>query len=147
MEIFLRTPRFLRAICAAATLTTAAGALATGCDKAGGDVQINSIDPTSGALQGEQPVRVEGKNFRTDIGYTVYFGNQRANQVTILDDKTLLVVSPSADAAGPVDITIRADDGAAFRIAKAFKYEDMAGNVVEQFGAAPKKGKKGNLAY
>jgi len=113
----------------------------------GGEVQILSVDPRVGALQGEQPVRIGGKNFRSDIGYTVYFGNQKALQVTILDENTLLAVTPSRDSAGPVDITIRADDGPAFRIAGGYEYTDMGGNVVEQLGDTPGQTGQGNLAY
>lgn len=120
--------------------------LVSGCGE-GGEVEIHSIDPRVGALQGEQPVRIGGKNFRSDIGYTVYFGNQRALQVTILDESTLLAVTPSRDSAGPVDITIRADDGPAFRIANGYEYTDMGGNVVEQLGDAPGQAGQGNLAY
>lgn len=116
------------------------------CGGEAGEMQILSIEPRVGALQGEQPVRIGGKNFRTDIGYTIFFGNRQASQVTILDPETLMVMSPSRDETGEVDITIRADDGAAFRIASAFRYEDQGGNVVEQLGGVAKQ-KKGNLAY
>lgn len=118
-----------------------------GCDDEGGEVEILSMEPQTGTLQGENPVKIGGRNFRTDIGYTVYFGNQRARQVTILDQETLLVITPPRDEAGDVDVTIRADDGAAFRIAGGFHYEDRGGNVVEHLGAGPTKSKKGNLAY
>src|SRR5512139_157713 len=114
-----------------------------GCNK-GGEVEIRSIDPAVGALQGEQPVRIGGKNFRSDIGYTVYFGNQRARSVTILDESTLLAVTPSREAAGAVDVTIRADDGPAFRIANGYQYQDMGGNVVEQLGTTPGQTGQGN---
>jgi len=120
--------------------------LLAGCG-GGGEVEIVSVDPRVGALQGEQPVRIGGKNFRSDIGYTVYFGNQKALQVSILDENTLLAVSPSRDSAGPVDITIRADNGPAFRIANGYEYTDMGGNVVEQLGDQPGQTGQGNLAY
>lgn len=118
-----------------------------GCDEEGGEVEILSMEPQTGALQGENPVKIGGRNFRTDIGYTVYFGNQRAGQVTILDPETLLVITPARDEAGDVDVTIRADDGAAFRITDGFHYEDRGGSVVEHLGSGPAKAKKGNLAY
>ncbi|NOY94758.1 MAG: hypothetical protein GXP55_26570 [Deltaproteobacteria bacterium] len=123
-----------------------ASAIACG-QSSGGDVEILHMEPRTGALQGQQPVKIGGRNFRTDIGYTVYFGTKKAEQVTILDPETLLVITPQRDEAGDVDVTIRADDGAAFRITNGFHYEDRGGNVVEQMGSGPAKTKKGNLAY
>lgn len=116
-------------------------------NSSGGDVAILHMEPRTGAVQGQQRVKIGGHGFRTDIGYTVYFGTRKADQVTILDPETLLVITPQHDEPGDVDVTIRADDGAAFRIHNGFHYEDHGGNVVEQMGAGPAKTKKGNLAY
>jgi hypothetical protein len=116
-------------------------------ESSGGDVEILHMEPRTGAIQGRQPVTIGGRNFRTDIGYTVYFGTKQAEQVTILDPETLRVITPQSSEAGDVDVTIRADDGAAFRITNGFHYEDVGGNVVEQMGSGPAKTKKGNLAY
>lgn len=115
-----------------------------GCGPEGGDLAIRDIDPRSGALQGAT-VKIVGNNFRTDIGYTVYFGNQEAESVTILDSETLAMIAPTREEAGPVDVLIRADDGAAFRIREGFRYEDMGGNVVEGLGET--KAKKGKLRF
>ena len=41
------------------------------CDKAG-EMAILDVNPRVGATQGDQPVHIIGKNFRQDIGYTVY---------------------------------------------------------------------------
>ena len=126
----------------------AAAALMAGCDS-GGDMVILDINPKVGHTQGEQPVRILGKNFRQDIGYTIYFGTKKTSSVTIRDPETMEVVTPPAMDKGKVDIMIRADDGNAFRIVQAFTFEDMGGNVVEGLGApgAPKQQDKGNLAY
>jgi hypothetical protein len=126
----------------------AAAVLAAGCDS-GGEMVILDINPKVGHTQGEQPVRILGKNFRQDIGYTIYFGTKKTSSVTIRDPETMEVVTPSGMDKGKVDIMIRADDGNAFRIVQAFSFEDMGGNVVEGLGApgaAPKQD-KGNLAY
>jgi hypothetical protein len=118
---------------------------ATGCDSQG-ETSIQEIDPRTGALQGNQSVRIHGKNFRTDIGYTVYFGNKTASQVTILDEGTLLVATPERQDPGTVDIVITADDGPAWKVHEGFRYEDMAGSVVEKLGD-DEGDAKGKLAY
>ena len=120
---------------------------AIGCDDGPAEIKILSMEPRVGPLNAEQPVKIGGKNFRTDIGYTVYFGNQKSNQVTILDPTTLVAVAPPGTAAADVDVQIRVDDGSAFRVVKGYRYEDQGGGVVEQLGNAPGKAKEGSLAY
>lgn len=123
------------------------GGPAIGCGDGGGEMGITDIQPRAGATQGQQPVKILGRNFRTDIGYTVYFGNKKATSVTILDPETILVTTPQRDEPGPVDVTIRADNGPAFRIASAYRYEEMGGSVVEGLGEGAASSKKGNLRY
>ena len=107
------------------------------------EMAILDVQPRKGNTQGEQPVRIIGKNFRQDIGYTVYFGNKKAQALTLRDPETIEVTTPTAMPAGPVDIMIRADNGHAFKINQAFSFE--------QSGPAPAPGstpeEKGNLAY
>jgi hypothetical protein len=127
----------------------AAGLLIAACES-GGSMAILDVNPKAGHTQGEQPVRIIGKNFRQDIGYTIYFGTKKTSSVTIRDPETIEVTTPSGMPEGKVDIMIRADDGNAFKIAQAFTFEDMGGSVVEGLGNTPgaKKGEdKGNLAY
>ncbi|MEM9073180.1 MAG: IPT/TIG domain-containing protein [Myxococcota bacterium] len=121
--------------------------LFAGCGEGGGDMQILSIDPPNGATQGEQPVKIGGRNFRTDIGYTVFFGTNRSSQVTIIDPETLLVVTPPQNEAGNVDITIRADNGDAFRIHDGFEYQQVGGGIITRIGEGPEKNDMGALAY
>ena len=118
------------------------------CESAG-EMAILDVNPRVGHTQGEQPVRILGKNFRQDIGYTIYFGTKKTSSVTIRDPETMEVVTPAGMDKGKVDIMIRADDGNAFRIVQAFTFEDMGGNVVQGLGTtpAPTKQDKGNLAY
>lgn len=119
-----------------------------GCDSKGGEVTILDIDPKVGATQGDQYVKILGKNFRQDIGYTVYFGTKKSAQVTIVDPETLLATTPTGAKAGAVDVMIRADDGNAFRIPQGFKFEEMGGSVVEGIGVGGvKKSERGTLAY
>ncbi|MFM2419021.1 MAG: hypothetical protein RL385_3744 [Pseudomonadota bacterium] len=114
-----------------------------------GQMSVKGISPQAGHVAGDQTVEIVGKNFRTDIGYTVYFGKARAKGVSIRSTESLVVLSPEGQV-GPVDITVRADDGNGFVMRQAFTYQDMAGNVVANMGAAPSAApseKKGNLAY
>jgi hypothetical protein len=111
-----------------------------------GAMTITGINPKAGHVGGDQTILIQGKHFRTDIGYTVYFGNAKAKDVTIRDSETIIVKSPQ-NPEGTVDITVRADDGNAFLLKQAFKYENMAGSVVEGMGQAGDRKGKGNLQY
>jgi len=83
---------------------------------------VEHLDPNQGPVHGEQPVKIVGKNFRTDIGYTVYFGSVRSPSVTILDDKTIIAEAPVEDSPKEVDVTLYADDGSAFRIKSGYRF-------------------------
>lgn len=103
-------------------------ALALLCSCGGGepgDMAVFDIQPRVGSPSGEQSIQILGANFRQDIGYSVYFGSQRAGGVTILDTGTLLVSTPAHDQ-GAVDVVIAADDGPAFRIVSGFEYVNPA---------------------
>lgn len=118
-----------------------------GCES-GGEMMILDVEPKTGPVQGDQPVRILGKNFRQDIGYTIYFGTKKTQTVTIRNPETIEVTTPNRMPEGPVDIMIRADDGNAFRIVQAYEFKDMGGSVVEGLGAPGEaKEDKGNLAY
>ncbi len=114
----------------------------------GGDeaVRILRLEPRAGHLTGEQPVNIGGKNFRTDVGYTVYFGTQPASRVMVQSTEQIVAIAPGVSDPGAVDITIRGDDGTAVRIKDGYTYENMGGNVVQQLGDT-KQGGSGNLAY
>lgn len=102
-------------------------------------MSILNVEPRAGASAGEQRVRITGTSFRQDIGYAVYFGAQRAPQVTIMDDTTLLVSTPQSDP-GQVDIVVTAENGPAFRIHDAFTFSEQGGNVMEQVGETRSQG-------
>ncbi|MET0343036.1 MAG: IPT/TIG domain-containing protein [Polyangiales bacterium] len=110
------------------------------------EMQVTGINPQAGHIAGDQTVEIQGKNFRTDIGYTVYFGNAKATSVSIRSSEALVVTTPSGKS-GPVDVTLRADDGIAYRMKQGFRYEDMGGSVVEGLGKSGEAKKKGNLAF
>jgi hypothetical protein len=115
--------------------------LTAGCGESGGDMAVLNLEPRAGTMAGEQPVKIIGKNFRTDIGYTVYFGTQRATSVTILSDSEILVTTPMVDEPETVDVFLTADNGPAFKLAQAFSFQQGS----EEAGSGTDS--RGNLAY
>ena len=109
-------------------------------------MKVVGINPQAGHIAGDQRVEINGENFRTDIGYTVYFGTAKAKSVSIRSTDSLVVTTPAGQA-GPVDVTLRSDDGKAFRVKQGFRYEDMGGSVVEGIGKSETVKEKGNLPY
>jgi hypothetical protein len=130
----------------AGSLTAAFFSVACAACAGDGQMAVTGINPRAGHLAGDQKVEIQGKNFRSDIGYTVYFGNAKAKGVTIRGGESLVVTTPSGEV-GPTDITVRADDGNAFRLKQAFTYEDMGGSVVEGLGQTAESKNKGKLAF
>ena len=121
-------------------------ALLAGCGSDGGPIQIMDMQPRNAPKQAQTPVTITGLNFRTDIGYTIFFGTHASPQVTIINPETLLVMAPQADEAGTVDVMIRADDGQAFRLPASFEYQDIQGGVIEHLGEGSGS-EGGSLAY
>jgi len=135
-----RSMRMFRGLAVGFGLLMASSLLA--CDK-GGEMAILDVNPRVGSTAGDQIVQIMGKNFRQDIGYTIYFGTKKVSTMTIRDPETIEMLTPSGVAEGKVDIMIRADNGAAFRIPGVFTFQAPATGA----GAGPKKEEKGNLAY
>lgn len=121
----------------AATVGLAIGA---GCGSAG-EARILDLKPRKGNTSGDQAVKLIGENFRADIGYTVYFGNKRSPSVTILDPQNILVMTPDREQAGDVDVSVRGDDGSAWRLEKAFHYEEAAASPTNPETGGPTKGR------
>jgi hypothetical protein len=110
------------------------------------EMKVKGLNPATGHIAGDQTVEIQGENFRTDIGYTVYFGKARAKAVTIRSAESIAVTTPSGEP-GAVDVEIRADDGVGYKVAQGFRYEDMAGSVIEGIGKTGEAKQKGNLAF
>lgn len=102
---------------------------------------VFDLAPRGGSIAGEQPIQIIGTGFRNDVGYTVYFGSERATAVTIMDGNTLLVVTPPHDA-GRVNVVVAADDGPAYRVIDGFEYADTSGNVYEHMGESGSTGER-----
>lgn len=121
--------------------------LLAACKKDPNDMAILDLSPRAGQMQVEQAVTITG-NFRTDLGYTVYFGTVKANRVSIRNETTMVAVSPTSERPGPVDITIIADNGVAYKIASAYAYEGAQGAGWENVGSGPQRNEGGGgLAY
>jgi len=118
---------------------------APGCETST-EMAVTGTNPRAGHIAGDQTVEIQGKNFRTDISYGVYFGKNKAANVTIKSKESLIVTSPSGQP-GPVDVTVRPDNGQGFLLKQAFTYEDMGGSVVEGIGKPAEQKDKGNLAF
>jgi hypothetical protein len=118
---------------------------ALGCETST-EMAVTGINPRTGHIAGDQTVEIQGKNFRTDISYGVYFGKNKAANVTIRSKEALVVTSPSGTP-GAVDVTVRPDNGQGFLLKQAFTYEDMGGSVVEGIGKPSATKDKGNLAF
>jgi hypothetical protein len=101
------------------------------CEKPQPAMDFQRADPNFGGLQGGKTIRVVGENLRLDIGYAVYFGQQRSPQVSIQSDKALLAVTPRQWDPEVVDLTIRADNGSVFVIHRGFEYIDQRGQLLE----------------
>lgn len=107
-----------------------------GCGGSDGKMAVFDILPRTADLAGDQLVDIHGKNFRKDIGYTVYFGTHRAESVTILNDGTLRVRTPRVEDKGSVTVTVLADNGPGFKVTGAFSFVDEDGGG----GANPERG-------
>lgn len=107
-----------------------AGLVLGACEKPRAEMAFIELDPDFGGLQGGKTVRIVGKGVRLDIGYAVYFGEQQSPQVSIQSREGLFAVTPRRPSPGPVDVTIRADDGSVFVIKQGFEYINQAGNLL-----------------
>ena len=86
------------------------------------ELEVHSIDVTSGDKDGGTRVILKGKNI--DNGAKVYFGNKEATVVRYYNSESLLLDTPSQDAAGVVDVTVENLDGATATLSDAFTYTE-----------------------
>jgi len=100
------------------------------CEKRGGETTFARVDPDFGGLQGGKSVRVVGSNVRLDIGYSVLFGQEVSPRVSIESERAIVAVTPRAQEPGSVDVVVRTDDGAVFRIKDGFEYVNQGGNLL-----------------
>ncbi len=67
-------------------------------------VMVAAVDPPSGSLLGGEPITVTGTGFVP--GTVVIIGTRAALSVEVLDDGTLLAVTPEGTTAGPADVHV-----------------------------------------
>jgi hypothetical protein len=98
-----------------------------GCDKKGGPLKIDRIEPAEGVSAGGDHVTVHGSGFepgKTQV--EVLFGRRKAEQVSISAIGKITVVTPPGDK-GPIDVTFLFNDGTAMKLASGFRYVSTAG--------------------
>lgn len=98
-------------------------AFVSGCEKEFG---IKSVSPRSGVLGGGEPISILGSGFKSNMGLSVYFGNQKADNVVVAGPEVLTVSTPSSQEPKFVDIRVMTDDGRQFVIKRAFRYIEKA---------------------
>lgn len=91
----------------------------TMADTAPAGPTLASLNPSSGPASGGTSVTLTGTNFKN--GITTTFDGINATNLTIVDDKTLKVVTP-AHAAGTVDVIVKSNDGQTARLKGGFTY-------------------------
>ncbi len=74
-----------------------------------GEVEINSVSPNHGIVEGGTTVEIRGENL-DGAGLDVRIGGEAAPLISI-DDDLLQVTTPSASAPGHVDVSVTTDDG------------------------------------
>lgn len=99
-----------------------------------GAPRIDSVDPDRGLTAGGTTVTVTGKRFTFAADMTVFFGDDPATGITVVNPRTLTCVTP-AHAAGLVDITLSTSFGSDSLI-DGFTYYDPP----ELTGIAPVHG-------
>lgn len=108
-----------------AAVVLAAGSVLAACGT--DEMKVQRLDPAFGGTKGDDDVRILGQGFRTDIGYSVYFGPRKASSVIVEGDDTLVATTPNFDDARTVDVRIVADDGRVFLMKNAFRFVDQEG--------------------
>ncbi|WP_152396385.1 IPT/TIG domain-containing protein [Paenibacillus guangzhouensis] len=81
---------------------------------------IKAISPDNGPLAGKTSVYIDGADFVK--GLKVYFGSQEATVISFYNSGRLLVMSPTATVAGPVDVEIVNPDGLSAKASAGFTY-------------------------
>ena len=83
---------------------------------------ITDIDPNFGSPAGGTSVVISGNGFEGDV--SVSFGNMDVD-ITIIDEQTLLLETPSSPSEGQVDVTVESDLGTT-TIENGFTYTNSA---------------------
>ena len=97
------------------------------CQRSGGPLNVEKVEPAEGTTGGGDEVVISGSGF--EPGKTqaeVKFGHRKAESVVIASNNKLKVISPSNEK-GPVDIYVSFDNSPdTFKIPNAFRYVEPA---------------------
>lgn len=96
---------------------------------------IKDVSPEVGVLAGGEPVEIIGSGFDPNIGFSVYFGMEKAENVVVSSSNKLIVTTPSSAEAKSVDVRIATDDGKEFLLKNAFRYVAKSGMDIRDLGA------------
>ncbi|MDJ0762447.1 MAG: IPT/TIG domain-containing protein [Myxococcota bacterium] len=102
-----------------------------GCDEEFG---IKDVSPAVGVLGGGEPVTIRGSGFNPNLGLTVYFGNQKADNVVVSSVNKLTVTTPSSPKPTVVDVRVATDDGKEYLIRRGFRYIEKAAMDIRDLG-------------
>jgi hypothetical protein len=83
-----------------------------------------AVEPARGRVAGGDAVRISGEGFTDHGPPVVYFGSRAAKAVVVESRSLITVLSPTADAAGEVDVSIHFSDGTVDERPRAFTYDD-----------------------
>lgn len=84
------------------------------------ELELNSLNPTVGPLEGGIDVELKGVGLSADT--TVLFGGLASPRVTFVDDRTVKATVPTGKAGGPVDVRVFNKNGVK-EIRRAFTYQ------------------------
>jgi hypothetical protein len=83
---------------------------------------VREVSPAVGNIGGGESVTINGSGFDLSMGVSVYFGNNKADNVVVNNSEKITVTTPSSNKETQVDIRISTDDGKEYVLPKAFRY-------------------------
>lgn len=100
------------------------------------DVVVSAIVPAEGPVEGGTPVEVRGTGFASNALLTV--GGRRAIRVEVIDDQTIIAITPPGEA-GPADVHV-SQSGALAALRRGFTYTRKPRVDLVLPGAGPVEG-------
>ena len=95
---------------------------------------IRDVSPAVGVLAGGEPVEILGSGFDPNLGFSVYFGTEKAENVVVSSSNKITVTTPSSAEAKSVDVRIATDNGQEFLLKDAFRYVEKSGMDIRDLG-------------
>jgi hypothetical protein len=101
----------------------------TGTDGEQTGLQVSSVQPPDGTVDGGTSVAISGTGFEPDA--TVYFGDREASDASVVSDFQIEAKTPSSETAGPVDVRVELGDGTTATLSDGFEYTGDPGPDLE----------------